>query len=117
MVSAAMRELGKLTTLFNVSTSNVTENCYLGDLMVTCWSRHSRNRRLGEAIAKGQRLEEIFADMGMVAEGYYSSKNYHELGMMAGRVDDMPIAEAVYRILYEEADPKTEIDNLIDTVF
>lgn len=117
MVSAAMRELGKLTTLFNVSSSNVTENCYLGDLMVTCWSRHSRNRRLGEAIAKGQRLEEIFAEMGMVAEGYYSSKNYHELGMMAGRVDEMPIAEAVYRILYEEADPKTEIDNLIENVF
>ena len=117
MVSAAMRELGKLTTLFNVASTNVTENCYLGDLMVTCWSRHSRNRRLGEAIAKGQRLEEIFAEMGMVAEGYYSSKNYHELGMMAGRVDEMPIAEAVYRILYEEADPKTEIDNLIDNVF
>ena len=117
MVSAAVRELSKLTRLFNVSTTNVTENCYLGDLMVTCWSRHSRNRRLGEAIAKGQRLEEIFAEMGMVAEGYYSSKNYHELGMMTGRIDEMPIAEAVYRILYEEADPKTEIDNLIENVF
>lgn len=117
MVSAAMRELSKLTTLFNVSSGNVTENCYLGDLMVTCWSHHSRNRRLGEALAQGHRLEEIFAEMGMVAEGYYSSKNYHELGMMAGKVDEMPIAEAVYRILYEEADPKTEIDNLIDNVF
>ena len=60
MVSAAVRELCKLTSLFNVATTNVTENCYLGDLMVTCWSRHSRNRRLGveapnQSNALGQR--------------------------------------------------------------
>lgn len=117
MVSAAVRELCTLTRVFNVASNNITENCYLGDLMVTCWSKHSRNRRLGEAIAQGRCLKDIFTEMGMVAEGYYSSKSYHELGMMTGKVDEMPIAEAVYRILYEEADPKTEIDNLIDTVF
>ena len=55
--------------------------------------------------------------MGMVAEGYYSAKNFHELGLMTGKSDEMPIAEAVYRILYEDADPKTEIDYLIDNVF
>ena len=85
--------------------------------MVTCWSHHSRNRRLGEAIAQGKQLEDIFAEMGMVAEGYYSSKNYHELGLMTGKLDEMPIAEAVYRILYENSDPKEEINALIDNAF
>ena len=55
--------------------------------------------------------------MGMIAEGYFSAKNYHELGIMTGKCDDMPIVEAVYRVLYEGADPKTEIDYLIDNVF
>lgn len=117
MVSAAMREISRVTRLLGSSPTNVMENCFLGDLMVTCWSKHSRNRRLGEALAQGKKLEDIFKEMGMVAEGYYSAKNYHELGMMTGKVDEMPIAEAVYRILYEEADPETEIDNLIDNVF
>ena len=117
MVSAATRELNKLTKSLSPSQVNFFENCYLGDLMVTCWSHHSRNRRLGEAIAQGKHLEDIFTEMGMVAEGYYSAKNFHELGMMTGRVDEMPIAEAIYRILYEEADPKTEIDYLIDNIF
>ena len=53
----------------------------------------------------------------MMAEGYFSAKNYHELGMMTGKVDEMPIAEAVYRILYEESDPRTEIEYLIEHVF
>lgn len=116
MVSAAVREMIRLTSMLFSSPSTVLENCYLGDLMVTCWSHHSRNRRLGEAIAKGKKLDDIFAEMGMVAEGYYSAKNYHELGMMTGKLDEMPIAEAVYRVLYEGTDPKTEIDHLIESV-
>ncbi len=117
MVSAAMREISHLTRLYASPSLNFSDNCYLGDLMVTCWSKHSRNRRLGEEIALGHKLEDIFREMGMIAEGYYSAKNYHELGMITGKVDDMPIAEAVYRILYEGTDPRTEIDSLIDNVF
>ncbi len=117
MVSAAMRELSNLLKVFPSTTRNIADNCYLGDLMVTCWSHHSRNRRLGELIAKGNKLDDIFAKMGTVPEGYYSAQNYHELALIIGRTDDIPIVEAVYRILYEEADPRTEIDFLIDNVF
>lgn len=117
MVSAAMRETLKLTRLYGLQATSVTDFWYLGDMMVTCWSHHSRNRRLGEEVAKGKPLQEIFDEMGMIAEGYFSAKNYHELGLMTGKADEMPIVEAVYRILYEEADPKTEIDYLIDNVF
>lgn len=117
MVSAAMRELSRLIQVFPSVNRNIADNCYLGDLMVTCWSKHSRNRRLGEELARGGEVDAIFEKMGTVAEGYYSSKNFHELGMMIGRCDDMPIAEAVYRVLYEGADPKAEIDDLIENVF
>ena len=117
MVSAAVRELNKIARSVEPTSIKFYENCYLGDLMVTCWSRHSRNRRLGEEIAHGRKLDDIFKEMGMMAEGYFSAKNYHELGMMTGKVDEMPIAEAVYRILYEESDPRTEIEYLIEHVF
>ena len=117
MVSAAMRELGNLLKVYPAIHRNIADNCYLGDLMVTCWSHHSRNRRLGEMIAQGVKLEDIFAKMGTVPEGYFSAQNYHELALMIGRTDEIPIVEAVYRILYEDADPKTEIDYLIDNVF
>ncbi len=117
MVTAAARELDKLTRFYEPKPSSITEAWYMGDLMVTCWSKHSRNRRLGEEIAKGKKLEDIFTEMGMIAEGYFSAKSYHELGIMTGKCDDMPIVEAVYRILYDNADPKTEIDFLIDNIF
>ena len=85
MVSAAMRELAHLIQVFPSVNRNIADNCYLGDLMVTCWSKHSRNRRLGEEIAKGGRIDDIFEKMGTVAEGYYSAKNCHELGWLIGR--------------------------------
>ena len=117
MVSAAMRELMNLIKAYPSLSRNIADNCYLGDLMVTCWSKHSRNRRLGEEVAKGGKIEDIFQRMGTVAEGYFSAKNFHEIGILLGKVDEMPILEAVYRVLYEGADVKTEIDQLIDNVF
>lgn len=117
MVSAAMREIMNLVKAYPSVSRNIADNCYLGDLMVTCWSHHSRNRRLGEEIAKGNKIPDIFNRMGTVAEGYFSAKNFHEIGIMLSKLDEMPIIESVYRILYENADPKTEIDYLIDNVF
>lgn len=117
MVSAAMREIMDLIKGYPIASRNIADNCFLGDLMVTCWSKHSRNRRLGEEVAKGGKIEDIFQRMGTVAEGYFSAKNFHEIGIMLGKLDEMPIIEAVYRVLYEGADVKTEIDHLIDNVF
>ncbi len=99
MVSAAMRELNNLIRVYPSVNRNIADNCYLGDLMVTCWSHHSRNRRMGEMLAKGTKLEDIFAKMGTTPEGYFSAQNLHELCLMMGRNDDIPIVEAVYRIL------------------
>jgi glycerol-3-phosphate dehydrogenase (NAD(P)+) len=86
--------------------------CFLGDLMVTCWSTHSRNRALGEAVACGILPSEHCTAEGEVAEGYYSAAAIHRVAKR-----NLPIAQAVYRILYEKSDPRAEIDALINNVF
>jgi glycerol-3-phosphate dehydrogenase (NAD(P)+) len=83
---------------------NYAASVYLGDLLVTCYSLHSRNRRLGGLIGKGYSLEAAKAEMNMVAEGLPASNCIHQVN--ASRVQaDMPIAEAVYRICWGQADP------------
>jgi len=75
----------------------------IGDLMVTCMSRHSRNRYVGVEIGKGRRLADIVGGMVMVAEGIATTESAHAL---AGRVGvEVPIIAEVYRILFEEKDP------------
>ena len=75
----------------------------IGDLMVTCMSRHSRNRYVGVEIGKGRRLADIVGGMVMVAEGIATTESAYAL---AGRVGvEVPIIAEVYRILFEEKDP------------
>jgi glycerol-3-phosphate dehydrogenase (NAD(P)+) len=75
----------------------------IGDLMVTCMSRHSRNRHVGFEIGKGRKLKDILGEMVMVAEGVATTKSANEL---ASRVTaEVPIITEVYRILFEEKDP------------
>ena len=86
--------------------------CLFSDLMVTCFSRHSRNRRLGEAVAHGTTPADHFATTDMVAEGYYSADILHAMA----KPSSTPIADAVYRVLYCGTNPKEELDMLIQTV-
>ncbi|MAT38648.1 MAG: NAD(P)H-dependent glycerol-3-phosphate dehydrogenase [Ectothiorhodospiraceae bacterium] len=76
----------------------------LGDLIVTTMSRHSRNRFVGEEIGKGKKLPEVLSAMKMVAEGVETTRSAYELSRMHGV--DMPIVSQVYKILFEEKDPK-----------
>lgn len=116
LTAAAFREMKSVLEWARPdSCRDMSLPCYLGDLMVTCWSRHSRNRRLGELVARGSSVSEAFASMGAVAEGYYSVLNLHEVAHAVNF--DVPIADAVYRILYEQADPRAEIEHLIDNAF
>jgi glycerol-3-phosphate dehydrogenase (NAD(P)+) len=75
----------------------------IGDLMVTCMSRHSRNRHIGVEIGKGRKLPEILSEMVMVAEGIATTESASEL---ARRVQvEVPIINEVHRILFEGKDP------------
>jgi glycerol-3-phosphate dehydrogenase (NAD(P)+) len=74
----------------------------MGDLMVTCWSRHSRNRRAGELIAQGRSPEEAVREIGMTVEGITTAPVLRDLGRRLGV--DLPITEAVCAVL-EGGDP------------
>ena len=83
----------------------------LGDLIVTCLSRHSRNRRAGELIGKGMTAREAMDAVGAVVEGYYAAKAAHELSGSVGV--DMPICSEAYRVLYEDKQPVIAIKELM----
>lgn len=75
----------------------------IGDLIVTCVSKHSRNRHVGEEIGRGRMLDEVLAEMEMVAEGVATTKSLHNLAK--GLNVEMPIVNAVYEILFKGKDP------------
>lgn len=76
----------------------------MGDVIVTCMSKHSRNRYVGEQIGKGIKLKDVLKSMNMVAEGVATAKSARELALQA-KVET-PIIEAVYKTLYENRDPQ-----------
>jgi glycerol-3-phosphate dehydrogenase (NAD(P)+) len=83
----------------NTRLSNYAASVYLGDLLVTCYSLHSRNRSFGNMIGKGYSVKTAQLEMSMVAEGYNASKCMYLLNQKVNA--DMPIAETIYKILWE----------------
>ena len=83
----------------------------IGDLIVTCTSMHSRNRRAGILIGQGKSTQQAMEEVGAVVEGYYAAKGAWELGRKQGI--DMPITEAAYQVLYEGANVQEVFSNLM----
>ncbi len=83
----------------------------LGDLIVTCLSEHSRNRKAGKLIGQGLSLEETKKEVGMTIESIDNIEVAHKLGSIYGV--DMPIVETVYKILYEGLKTEDAVNNLM----
>ncbi|MDD5173529.1 MAG: NAD(P)H-dependent glycerol-3-phosphate dehydrogenase [Candidatus Omnitrophota bacterium] len=83
----------------------------LGDLTTTCISKYSRNHHLGEEIGKGKSLKEVLKETEMVVEGVATTESAHELAVK-NKVE-MPIISEIYKVLYENKDPKKGVHDLM----
>lgn len=108
------RGLGELTRL-GIALGGEKETFYglsgLGDLIVTCLSEHSRNRKAGKLIGQGKSLEETQKEVGMVIESIDNIEVAYELGKRNDVY--MPIVETVYKVLYENLDPREAVNSLM----
>ncbi len=111
-VSNCSREMQNFIDAYHVSHRDVKESAYLGDLLVTAYSKFSRNRTFGYMIGQGYSVRAAQLEMQMVAEGYFAAKSIHEL--KKNITVDTPILDAVYRILYEKMSAAMEMRILTD---
>ena len=112
LIANAHLEMKRFLNESYPTTRNTSESVYLGDLLVTCYSQFSRNRLFGTMIGKGYSVSSAQVEMNMIAEGYYASKGIYEINKK--HVIDMPIANAVYNILYKKISPAIEVAMLAD---
>ena len=102
LMTRGLTETARLGVSMGAKKETFTGLSGIGDLIVTCTSMHSRNRRAGILIGQGKHAQEAMAEVGAVVEGYYAAKSAWELGRKQGI--DMPITEAAYKVLYEDRD-------------
>jgi glycerol-3-phosphate dehydrogenase (NAD(P)+) len=112
LISNAIQEISRYVNKVHPITRDIKSSAYLGDLLVTGYSQFSRNRMFGTMVGKGYSVKYAQMEMNMVAEGYYGVKCIHEMNKQYQV--SIPIAEAVYRILYEKISPAIEIKLLTD---
>ncbi|MBR1798986.1 MAG: NAD(P)-binding domain-containing protein [Bacteroidales bacterium] len=116
IVTAALREMyTQIERLEEPGFRCFDEYYFLGDLMVTCWSEHSRNHQLGVRVGSGESVADVLNEAAAVAEGYYGTAAIKRC-MDKGMLQSMPVAEAVGRVLYDGVDPRAEFTHLIDSV-
>ncbi|MDC1211986.1 NAD(P)H-dependent glycerol-3-phosphate dehydrogenase [bacterium] len=114
LISNAIREIERFVDAVNPVHRDVKSSAYLGDLLVTAYSKFSRNRTFGMMIGKGYSVKAAQLEMSMIAEGYYAVASIVEMNKKFEA--ELPITDAVYRILYERMSPIIEVNLLKDAL-
>ena len=115
LISNGIKEIKRFVDAVHPIDRDIKSSAYLGDLLVTAYSKFSRNRTFGNMVGQGKTVEQAMEELNMVAEGYYAVKCIMEVNNIH-RVE-MPITSAVYRILYEGISAKDEMKRLADIIW
>ena len=110
LISNAIQEMNRFCNAAVPHHRDLQESVYLGDLLVTAYSRFSRNRTFGTMIGKGYSVKTALMEMEMIAEGYYAAKCIREIN--EDFQVNIPIADAVYDILYQHKIPSKTMKDL-----
>ena len=116
LITASTNEMKRLLNHLDPKERVISQSAYLGDLLVTCYSLHSRNRKLGTAIGKGYSVENAISELSMVAEGYSATASIFKIIKKMKIQNEAPIIKSAYKILYLEKDPKKIINLLSKSI-
>lgn len=111
LMTRGIREISRLGVAMGAETSTFSGLSGIGDLIVTCTSMHSRNRRAGILIGQGKSLEETLKEVKMVVEGITATEVAYEVAKKLNI--EMPITNAIYSVLHDGANPDEVVDELM----
>lgn len=114
LITRGLAEIARLGTKMGANPLTFSGLTGIGDLIVTCTSVHSRNWRAGNLLGKGQSLEEVLDNMGMVVEGVRTTKAAYQLSQKYEV--SMPISAVLYNVLFNNVIPKDAVDSLMGRV-
>jgi glycerol-3-phosphate dehydrogenase (NAD(P)+) len=115
LVTRALSEMRRLGVACGAQAETFSGLSGLGDLMLTCFSKQSRNRDLGERLGRGESIESIQASHPKLAEGYPTARSAHRLAKE--KKVPTPIIDEVHAMLYENKNPKQAVRDLISRTF
>jgi len=111
LMTRGLHEMKRMGCALGASQDTFSGLTGMGDLIVTCTSEHSRNRYVGYNIGQGKSLQEITSGMNMIAEGVKTAKSVTQWSRRNNI--EMPITDAVYKVLFENMDPKDAVNELM----
>jgi len=115
LITRGLYELTKFGIRMGANPGTFSGAAGMGDLVATCISKHSRNRNVGERLAKGEKIEDIISSMYMVAEGIMTAKAVYNISRKMNI--ELPITESVYEILYKDLSPLESVNKLMTRKF
>ena len=111
LITRGMFEMNKLAVTMGAKQETLNGLTGIGDLIVTCESKHSRNRKAGYLMGQGKTMKEAMDEVKMVVEGVYSAKAAAKLGKKYNV--SLPIIEEVNKVLFEDKSPKEAVNELM----
>jgi len=111
IITRGLAEITRVAVRMGGNPQTLSGLAGMGDLVLTCTGELSRNRRVGIALGKGQKLEDVLKEMKQVAEGVKTARAARDLAVKTGV--ELPICEQVYQIMYEAKSPKAAVLDLM----